>query len=251
MNASVQHPIIIALWSGPRNVSTALMYSFAQRRDTKVLDEPLFGHFLKHTGVWRPSREEALATMESRAEVLLTQFSQPADRSFLFLKNMANHLEGLPMDISLNYRNVILTRHPAKVLSSYVQQVENPTELDLCYRHQLELLDYLVQNQQTFFVMDSDQLLQNPESMLRDMCSGLKVPFDQAMLSWPAEPRPEDGIWAKYWYANVHKSTGFHKPDTHKEYTVPGHLQELLSSSLEYYQKIKEYEQIQPTRFAE
>ncbi len=232
----------IAVWSGPRNVSTALMYSFRQRQDTEVLDEPLFGHFLKHTGVWRPSRDEVLQTMETDAEILFNNFHKSVNKPNLFLKNMANHIEGLSYEILMNYKNIILIRHPAKVLSSYTRQMESPTELDLGYRHQLQILDFLTEKGLPIYVLDSDVVLENPERALQALCKYLEMDFDPAMLRWPAGAKPEDGIWAKYWYTNVHASTGFQKAGETKKYQVPPDLNKLLTSSIELYHKIKQYE---------
>ncbi len=237
----------MALWSGPRNVSTALMYAFGQRPDMNVLDEPLFGHFLEHTGVWRPSREEVLAQMETDGGKLLKSFEQPAHQPYLFLKNMANHITGLSLKSLLRYKNIILIRHPARVLSSYTQHIEAPTELDLGYKHQLGILEFLNREEQPFFILDSDDVVANPEQALRALCAYLEIPFLTDMLTWPAGPKPEDGVWAKYWYENVHKSTGFQKSLRNKAYRVPDHLQPLLTSSVHLFQKIKQYEQIQPS----
>ncbi|MEC7949849.1 MAG: sulfotransferase family protein, partial [Bacteroidota bacterium] len=134
----------VALWAGPRNGSTATMYSFAERKDTRVMDEPLFGHFLSHTGVSRPSREEVMATMPtSRAAALETLQPHPTDR-VLFLKHMANHLEGLSWSNvdGPNHRHVILTRHPDGVLPSYGAHITRPTMLDLGYAHQHRILQH-------------------------------------------------------------------------------------------------------------
>lgn len=240
-------PEILAFWSGPRNVSTALMYSFAQRRDCMVLDEPLFGYFLKHTGVWRPSRDEALAIMNTDAPEILAGIQKPSDKPLLMVKNIANHIEGLPLEELLNYKNVILTRHPAKVLSSYTKQVAQPTPLDLGYVHQLKILRFLQEQKQPVWVVDSDQVIENSRTTLEQLCRALQIPFEENMLHWEAGPRPEDGIWAKYWYHSVHQSTGFALPDPNKTYEVPERLQELYEDSLNLYQKIKSYEQIQST----
>ena len=134
----------IALWSGPRNVSTAMMYAFAQRSDTRVMDEPLFGYFLEHTGVDRPSRTESLALYDTNAErVIREQLLGPCDTPVLFQKNMANHLEGLDFGVLEEFQNVILTRKPADVITSYIKHIDSPTLLDLSYKHQAEILSYL------------------------------------------------------------------------------------------------------------
>ncbi len=236
----MQHPNVLAFWSGPRNVSTALMYSFAQRTDCHVMDEPLFGHFLKFTGVARPSRKEVLQMMPTDAEAILKSFSAPSEQPFVMLKNMANHLEGLDFNILQDFKNVILTRHPAKVIHSYTKNVAQPTELDLCYFHQSKIVQFLKEKQQPFYILDSDDLIENPEEKLREVCVFLEIPFDEKMLRWEAGPRSEDGVWAKYWYENVHRSTGFSQPKKDKEYPIPGHLKMLYETSLNYYKKLNQ-----------
>ncbi len=231
----------IALWSGPRNVSTALMYFFAHRGDTQVLDEPLFAHFLKITDVWRPSREEVLATMETNQKALLSKFEQDYAKPNLFLKNMANHIEGVSLSHFHTYKNLILIRHPQKVLASYTKHVQHPTEMDLCYGHQLSLVRYFTKHNLPLLVIDSDTLLKNPKAVLRKICGFLQIPFTEHMLTWPKGALAEDGIWAKYWYENVHNSTGF-SAYADKEYSVEKHLQELLKSSELLYNQLKKYE---------
>jgi hypothetical protein len=235
-------PKVLALWSGPRNVSTALMYSFAQRKDTQVLDEPFFGYFLKQTGVWRPSREEALLTMPTQAEDVHRSFSD-ADKPLLFVKNIANHHEGLDLESFAAWKNFFLIRHPRKVLASYTKQVQQPTELDLGYAHQLELLRFLKGKGLPYYVVDSDDILINPTATLEKLCTYLEIPFEADMLHWKAGALPEDGVWAKYWYHNVHKSTGF-APYVEREYSVPDSLNELLEISKKKYNQLKTYEQV-------
>lgn len=234
-------PVKVALWSGPRNVSTALMYAFAHRGDTTVFDEPLFAHFLQKTGVWRPSRDEVLQTMESDESKLFHSFKPKPNKPHLFLKNMANHIEGISLDAFKTYTPVILIRHPQKVLASYTKQIAQPTELDLGYTHQLQLIAYFKENSVPYKVIDSDNLLKNKEETIASLCAFLKLPFTETMLRWPAGAIPEDGVWAKYWYHSVHKSTGF-APYEEKEYPLPSFLKNLLKSSEEKYNQIKQYE---------
>ncbi len=227
----------IALWSGPRNVSTALMYAFAQREDTTVVDEPLFGYFLQHTGVWRPSREEALAAMELDPEVIISDLLAGAETSTVFHKHMANHLVGLDWGFLDQCVNVILTRDPGQMLTSYAVNMEQPTMLDVCYQMQVELLDHLTQRNLPVMVLDSKDILLDPEEKLTELCTFCNIPFDPSMLHWEAGARPEDGVWAKYWYHSVHKSTGF-APYREKDERVPEHLIPLLNESVPLYQQL-------------
>ena len=186
------------------------MYSFAQRPDFGVVDEPLFAHFLKQTGVKRPSRAEVLATMPvERLHILPTlERSEP----HVFLKHMANHLQGWPEPEDFAaHKHVILTRHPRKVLKSYRAHIDAPTALDLCYHHQLTWLERCEAEGWPVAVLDSDRLVAAPEQSLRSLMKWLGLEFDPRMLAWPAGPREEDGPWAKYWYQRVHASTGWEK----------------------------------------
>jgi len=231
----------IALWSGPRNVSTALMYSFANRGDVKVYDEPFFGYFLKHTGVWRPSRDEVLAQMEPDFDKVLEGVLKESKSKRLFLKNMANHLEGQEMASLKHYDNVILTRKPDSVIASFTRQIEQPTALDLCYAHQLQIIEYLEQEGIPYLIVDSDDLRKSPVLELKRLSEFADLPFTDNMLRWPAGARPEDGVWAKYWYHNVHKSIGF-MPFEDKQYAIPEHLQPLYETVYSQYQQIKAHQ---------
>ena len=238
-------PRTLAFWSGPRNVSTALMYSFAQRSDTRVLDEPFFGAFLKTTGVWRPSREEVLQTMETSMDAVFSSLENEDPNQYLFLKNMANHTEGMDLQKILSYKNVILTRDPKKVITSYTEHIDHPTLLDLGYQHQLKIIEFLRNNKQPVLVVDSDEICKDPEQQLKRICKFLEISFDRSMLSWEAGARKEDGVWAKYWYKNVHSSKGF-RLSTEKEYSVRKAFIPLYRESLELYNQIRTYyEQIQ------
>ena len=173
----------VALWAGPRNGSTALMYSFAQRSDTRVLDEPLFAHFLKHTGVGRPSRDEVLITMpSSKKEALATLVPETSDQ-VLFLKHMANHLEGLDWEDldGPEYQHVILTRHPDGVLPSYRAHIDHPTLLDLGYAHQQRILKLAGERAA---VVTAESLFANPTATLRALCDALDLPWQTEMLTW-------------------------------------------------------------------
>ena len=186
------------------------MYSFAQRPDFGVVDEPLFAHFLKQTDAERPSRAEVLASMHTeRASILPTLERSEAH---VFLKHMANHLEGWsePEDFA-THRHVLLTRHPRKVLKSYRAHIDAPTALDLCYHHQRAWLERCEAEEWPVAVLDSDRLVAAPEHSLRSLMEWLGLAFDSYMLEWPAGPREEDGPWAKYWYHRVHASTGWEK----------------------------------------
>ena len=209
------------------------MYSFAQRSDTRVLDEPLFGHFLKHNGVDRPSRDEVLRTMPtSKREALATLAHEPSD-DVLFLKHMANHLEGLDWnDVDgPDHRHVILTRHPDGVLPSYLAHIDRPTLLDLGYAHQHCILNHAGERAE---VVTAESLFAQPEATLRALCNALDLPWQPGMLAWKKGGRPEDGVWAQYWYEGVHQSNGW-EPRELQHGEVPESLAELRETCLQHY----------------
>jgi hypothetical protein len=229
----------IALWSGPRNISTALMYSFANRSDTAVVDEPLFAYFLKQTGVWRPSREEVLATMETDPEKIINSLLEPStDMPVYFMKHMANQLIDLNLDFLDRFKNVILIRDPKDVLLSYSKQIEEPTLLDTAYKIQADLVDHFDKVGTPFVVLNARNVLLNPEGQIRILCDKLNIDFQSSMLNWDAGPREEDGIWAKYWYDSVHESTGFGSY-REKDEDLPSSLTPLYEECMEYYGKLE------------
>jgi len=231
----------VSVWSGPRNVSTALMYSFRSRADTVVVDEPLYGYYLERTDAPHPGKAEVLAAMDTDGErvvreVLLGQYS--ADT--VMFKNMAHHLPGLTPTFLDELNNVLLVRDPAEMLPSLAQELPQPTLRDTGLQEQVGLLEEILAVGKTPVVIEAKRLLQNPESVLRELCRALALPFDPAMLSWPEGPKPEDGVWAKHWYKNVHASSTF-APYTPKTAPFPGHLKPLLEVCTPPYAKLLPY----------
>lgn len=225
----------INLWSGPRNVSTALMYSFAQRPDTRVVDEPLYGHYLRVTRAPHPGLEEVVTAMESDgAKVIRELILGPCDRPVLFMKQMAHHLVEIDWGFLQETVNVLLIRDPQQMLPSLAQNLNEPILRDTSLGLQTELYRHLRQLGQDPPVLDAKQLLLNPPGVLRQLCTRLGLPFDEAMLHWPAGPRPYDGVWAPYWYHNVHKSTGF-EPYNEKQAPFPERLLPLLAECRPHY----------------
>lgn len=230
----------LSLWSGPRNISTALMYAFAQRGDTTVVDEPLYGYYLAHTPAraYHPGADEVIAAMETDGEkvvqnVLLGDYETPV----VFFKNMPHHLHELAWDFMDHLVNVILTRDPVDMLPSYAKNVQAPTLADVGYAAHIRLLEYLQARGQHPPVLDSRLVLENPRGVLRQLCERVGIPFDEAMLRWEAGPRPEDGVWAKYWYDSVHRSTGFQTYQPKLD-PFPESLKPLLAECQPYYERL-------------
>lgn len=230
----------ICLWSGPRNISTALMYSFAQRNDSIVFDEPLYAHYLSKTPAraYHPGADEVIATMENDGqkvvdELILGDFEKPV----IFFKHMTHHLYNLDLGFLDQTVNVLLTRDPFDMLPSYAVNVETPTIQDVGYKQHIELLEYLQSRGQYPPVLDSKQILLNPKKVLSELCEQIGIDFQDSMLSWQAGARLEDGSWAKYWYKSVHESTGFGKY-VQKSQPFPDALKPLLAECQPYYEQL-------------
>lgn len=228
----------ICLWSGPRNVSTALMYSFAQRSDTRVVDEPFYAHYLRVSGAQHPGRDEVLAAQDhDGADVVRNVVFGPCDRPVLFLKQMAHHLVDVDLGFVDRTANVLLIRDPAEMLRSYEKVRGIPCLEDIGLGVQTSLFDDLRNKGQDPPVLDSRELLLDPPGVLHQLCDRLGIPLDSAMFSWPAGPRPEDGVWARHWYRSVHRSTGF-APYIPKSGPVPPRLQAIFEECRPHYEKL-------------
>lgn len=229
----------ICLWSGPRNVSTALMYSFAQRSDTRVVDEPLYGHFLRVTGTVHPGREEVLATVNCDGDdVMQTLLANPGawDRDILFMKHMAHHLVGIDQSFMSNTRHVLLVRDPRQMLPSLTIQVPRAQLADTGLKAQWLLYRDLTDAGRRPAILDARELLLEPAAVLAKLCLHLGIPYTDDMLQWPVGPRPEDGVWAPHWYQAVHQSSGF-SPYVEKD-KFPRRLMPLLNECRTWYDKL-------------
>ena len=205
----------LCLWSGPRNLSTAMMRSFGARSDTRCWDEPFFAAFLDRTGLDHPGRAETLAQCETNPERVCERLLAPVETPYHFQKHMAHHmLPDFPTLWMDQARHVFLLRHPARVIASYAKGRANFTTDDLGFSALRRLHDQLSERRgKAPLIIDDETILRKPEASLRHLCEvGFEIPYDPAMLSWDAGPRPEDGPWAPYWYSNVHASTGFGSP---------------------------------------
>ena len=233
----------IAMWSGPRNISTALMRSWENRADTTVVDEPFYAFYLSRTGKPHPGAAEIVAHGETDwKKVVRTLTAADAESPIFYQKQMTHHL--LPeVDRAWlgSVTNCFLIRNPREVILSYVKKNDDPTLKDLGFVQQREIFELARTLTGTIPpVIDARDVLQDPEKTLRSLCGALGTDFDPAMLEWPAGPRPSDGIWARHWYDAVLKSTSF---QAYRESTdpVPDRLREIYNRCWECYERLYEH----------
>lgn len=239
MNRAQSRPV--CLWSGPRNVSTALMYSFAQLDGVSVVDEPLYGHYLRATGADHPGGDEVIAAMDCDGDAVMDKFlkrqrDDPSRR--LFLKHMAHHLVDLNLEFLNETCNVFLIRDPFEMLPSLTIQVPHADLQDTGLKRQWLLYQDLRASGQSPIILDSRELLLDPAGILAKLCEAIGIDYSAQMLDWPAGPRPEDGVWAPHWYHAVHQSTGF-APYRAKA-GFPTHLKALLDECNPWYERLYE-----------
>jgi len=199
-------------WSGPRNISTAMMRAWENRPDTVVVDEPLYAAYLARTGIDHPGRDEVLAAQPTDLDEAVTELHArlPEGRTVHYAKHMAHHVDvGSDVEWTTQFRNVLLIRDPAEVVASYVRSREACEPDDIGLLQQQWLLEQWDHAGLDVPVVDSGDFLRDPEAHLRWLCDWLEIPFYASMLSWPAGPRDSDGVWAPYWYDAVLASTGF------------------------------------------
>ncbi len=229
---------IISLWSGPRNISTALMYSFSRRSDMTVVDEPLYAHYLLKSGAEHPGREEVIATMESDPLIIWEKCREKTGEGYVFLKNMAHHAIDLPEEWYDQPIALFLIRDPHDMLPSLGKVLTQPSLADTGLEKQVRMINRMKESGKEVLVVEGADILRDPPGMLGKLCNCLGIPFEQDMLTWPAGPIPEDGIWARYWYDQVHGSTGFNAWKPPKT-SVPDKLQPLLETCLPFYNELK------------
>lgn len=231
---------IIHLISGPRNISTALMYSFAQRPDCKVIDEPFYARYLHLTGLGHPARDETLAYQSTNVQTILSRIdSQVETHRELFIKNMGQHLIDLDWSFVLKYRNAFLIRDPKKLIASFAEVWPDAIMRDIGLDRQSAIFDFIRQETgETPIVLDSEEVLKDPHVVLSKFCERLGIPFFKEMLQWPMGEIHDPVPWADHWYGSVMKSTGFQRPKL-VERTLPDRYRPLYEEALPYYEKLK------------
>lgn len=227
------------LISGPRNISTALMYSFAQRSDTLVVDEPFYALYFSKTNVDHPGKTDVLKAQSDDEEEVKSEVFRKHSKPVYFIKNMAHHIEVMKdRDFLSKCINIFLIRNPKQIIASYAQVIEKPVMRDIGIEYEWKLFDEL--DDPKSIVLDSGLLLENPESVLKQLCERAGIGFEKQMLSWQPGPKSYDGIWAPHWYANVHKSSGFEKQQT-SERSLPEELQPLAEQADVYYKRLLQH----------
>jgi hypothetical protein len=229
----------IAMWSGPRTVSTALMRAWENRPDTVVWDEPLYAFYLERTGIDHPGREAVIASQPTDWRAVLARLTRgplPPGVTISYAKHMTHHLlPEVDRAALAPLRHAHLIRDPRELLASYARVRTEPDLDDLGLRQQAEIFERFGGP-----VIDSRDLLTDPEAILRALCRALEVPFDGRMLAWPAGPRDSDGVWAPYWYGGVQASTGFaaYRPPAEP---LPARLQPLADRCMPYFLRLHQY----------
>ena len=226
--------MVVCLWSCPRTISTALMYSFSQRNDTIVYDEVLYPYYLKVTGKEHPGRNEILTSMDSNSSSVIENLILQNTDNVHFHKLMAHFLIDIDLSFLLQVKNILLIRSPKFIISSYSKVIDKISIDDIGIKKQYDLYHYLNQYKRKPIVIDASHLIDNPKKILKFLCYNLGVKFYSSMLRWDRGPIKEDGIWAKYWYTNVHNSTNFEK--TKNEVDIKPMYKDLLNESQRYYE---------------
>ncbi len=243
-------PIRLAMWSGPRNISTALMRSFGSRPDCAVTDEPLYAYYLQHTGYDHPGRDEIIAHHEADHHKVIDWLTGPVpdDRPMWYQKHMCHHiLPGMDTAWFDTMRHAFLLREPVEMITSLIKVIPQPSVEQTGLPGQLAIFEHATDTMgRTPPVIDSKDVLLDPPGVLRELCNQLDIEWDERMLTWEPGPRETDGVWAKHWYANVEKSTGF-GPYASKGEAVPDALRPLLEQCQDLYDRMAAHKITTPT----
>ncbi|MGN6191243.1 MAG: hypothetical protein ACTHM4_03765 [Rhodanobacteraceae bacterium] len=231
----------IAMWSGPRNISTAMMRAWENREDTAVIDEPFYAHYLVETGVNHPGRDDVIAAQENDAAKVATTLTGPipGGKTIWYQKHMTQHmLPGMPLNWLDRVTNCFLIRDPERVAASFTIQRPDAAAWELGFEQQARLFDHVCDRlSHAPPVIDAADVLKDPRGILGALCVRLGIPFTDRMLHWPPGPRASDGVWAPHWYAAVERSTGFAPYRSHSD-KLTAFQQRLADQCRPHYEKL-------------
>ncbi len=225
--------------SGPRNISTALMYSFAQRPGCAVIDEPFYGPYLERTGLEHPGRDQILAQIPNSVEASVERIQNHCEQGYaeLYLKNMAHHMVEMPWDWAHQAAHIFWIRHPRKVIRSFAKVWPHVGLADIGIEEQVEQWKLLGDFPGPKIIVDSDEMLANPNLAFSKICAALELPHIEAMFQWEKGPKPFDGPWSPYWYAKVHETAGFGPPNNLGE-PLQEHYADLEEEALPFFEEL-------------
>ena len=232
----------LAMWSGPRNISTAMMYAFGNRADCTAWDEPFYAFSLVHHGNDHPMRDEIIAANDSNWDSLVARCLGSAEMPLFYQKHMTHHmLKGFDRGWITGLTNAFLIRTPERVLASYTKKWADVTLRDIGFVEQAEIFD-MVANHLGHAppVVDADHILADPEGVLRKLCQACGIAFDVSMLSWAPGPKAFDGVWAAHWYNAAWASAGLSRRETAPS-VVPDTLKGIADAAMPYYEKMRPY----------
>jgi hypothetical protein len=234
----------IAMWSGPRNLSTAMMYAFAARGDCAVVDEPFYAAYLAATGIDHPMREAVIASQPTDPAVVAAACTGPIpqSQSLFYQKHMTHHMiPASDRGFLRHLTNVFLIRHPARVVASYAKKREGPSLQDIGFTQQYDLFNQVADHLgHAPLVIDSADIRADPPGALTRLCAALSIPYTDRMLHWPPGGNPADGVWAPHWYGAVHRSTGFEDPEGPLPSLPPAYAA-LADSALPFYDHLAQF----------
>lgn len=232
----------LAMWSGPRNISTAMMYAFGNRPDCVAWDEPFYAFSLVQRGNDHPMRDEIIAANESDWDRLVARCLAPAERPVFYQKHMTHHmLDGFDRGWIKGLTNAFLVRSPERVLASYSQKWSDVSLRDIGFVEQAEIFDLVADRLgHAPPVVDAEDVLNDPAGVLTRLCEACGIPFDAAMLNWPAGPKAFDGVWAPHWYNAVWASTGLSRPEP-RPVVLPDALRRIADAAMPFYEKMRRF----------
>ena len=239
-----ENQIRVAMWSGPRNISTAMMRSFENRDDAVVIDEPFYAYYLSKTGVDHPGKKKVLKSQSTNWNhvVSLINGDIPNEKMIWYQKHMVHHIvNDKNIEWVKSFNNFFLIRHPQEVIISYSKQSKIKGINDLGFLQQMNLFKKIKNITGEYpIVFEAKDILSDPEKYLRKMCEYLNISFSNKMLNWPRGPRETDGVWSPYWYKNVIESTSF-KPYKVSNEQVSKEYNNLLEECLQHYNYLNSF----------